>query len=260
MLAPGPFRAEHIRSGDPYELSNGHAIFTPPTGRRGGRANAVGTEVLDTDPKVEAAAIDLGVSMGPQELRAPDIAVGAIPDEPGWSRTAPPLAVEYADEGQNEEELHLKIRELLAAGTRYVWVVRLAGERCVEVYEPKKPVRVVRPGSELHAPEVLANPVLVEALYDRAVAHEHTLRNLLHRKGYRDLDDVERKGRDEGHVEGIRTAVREVLAARGISVTAAESARLRDETDAGVLARWLTAAATATRAFDVFKRSRKRRG
>lgn len=41
--------------------------------------------------------------------------------------------------------------------------IRLAGERCVEVYEPKKPVRVVRPGSERHAPEVLANPVLTAA-------------------------------------------------------------------------------------------------
>jgi hypothetical protein len=271
MLAPGPFRAEHIRSGDPYELSNGHAIFTPPTGRRGGRANAVGTEVLDTDPKVEAAAVDLGVSMRPQELRAPDIAVGAIPDEPGWAKTAPPLAVEYADEGQNEEELHVKIGELLAAGTRFVWVVRLAGERCVEVYEPRKPVRVVRPGSELRAPGVLANPVLVEALYDREVAHEHTLRNLLNRKGFRDLDDVERKGReqgreqgreegrDEGRVDALRAAVGDVLSARGIALTKAESAMLKDEADAGTLARWLTVAATATSAADVFKRSRKRR-
>lgn len=36
MLAPGPFRADQIREGDPYELSNGHAILCLPTGMRGG--------------------------------------------------------------------------------------------------------------------------------------------------------------------------------------------------------------------------------
>ncbi len=36
----GPFRAEQIRSGDPYELSDGHAIECMPTG--GCRRDEVG--------------------------------------------------------------------------------------------------------------------------------------------------------------------------------------------------------------------------
>ena len=36
VLAPGPFRADQIREGDPYELSNGHPLLCVPTGRRGG--------------------------------------------------------------------------------------------------------------------------------------------------------------------------------------------------------------------------------
>jgi len=109
---PRPVLAEQIRPGDPYELSKGHAIFTPPTGGRGGRANLVGGEVLDTDPNVDSAGVDVGISGGPKNLRAPDVAVGNVPNEPGWSATAPPLAVEYADVGQNEDDLHLKIAEL----------------------------------------------------------------------------------------------------------------------------------------------------
>src|SRR5207245_7292174 len=61
-IAPGPFFADQIRPGDPYELSHGHAIFTPPGGQRHGRAQVHGGQTLETDPKVLSAAIDLGVS------------------------------------------------------------------------------------------------------------------------------------------------------------------------------------------------------
>jgi Uma2 family endonuclease len=90
--------------------------------------------VLDTDPTVEEAGVDTGFSAEPNALRAPDIAIGNVPDAPGWVRGSPPLAVEYADTGQDEQDLQTKIAELLKAGTRFVWVVRLVGPRRVEVY------------------------------------------------------------------------------------------------------------------------------
>src|SRR3954462_7824933 len=133
MLAPGPFRAEHIREGSPYELSNGHPVLCLPTGRRGGKGNLIGGEVLETDPAVKSAGVDVGFSKDPGHLRAPDISVGDFADEPGWAPGSPPLAVEYADTGQDEAELARKISELLDAGTQYVWVVRLVGPRRVEV-------------------------------------------------------------------------------------------------------------------------------
>ncbi len=43
--------------------------------------------------------------------------------------------VEYADTGQDEADLATKIQELLAAGTRHIWVVRLTGPRRVEIHE-----------------------------------------------------------------------------------------------------------------------------
>lgn len=98
-VAPGDVTAAQVRIGDPYEVSNGHRIELGPAGGRGGRANLVGASVLDTDPAVQSAAIDTGFSPNKKTLRAPDIAVGDIPDAPGWVRGTPPLAVEYADTG-----------------------------------------------------------------------------------------------------------------------------------------------------------------
>jgi hypothetical protein len=185
MRAPGPFLAEQLKSKDPYELSEGHAIFTPPTGQRGGKANLEGGKVLGTDPAVTSAGIDAGFSAAPNALRAPDISVGNVEDAPGWAKTAPPLAVEYADVGQDEVGLRQKIRELFEAGTRYVWVVRLAQEpRHVEVHEPNATMKLYRAGETLTAPGVLQNPVLVEAMWDEGAANEAALRNLLNRAGY----------------------------------------------------------------------------
>ncbi|WP_433930297.1 Uma2 family endonuclease [Sorangium cellulosum] len=232
MGAPprSPLTADQIRPGDPYELSEGELVECLPTGERGGRGNLVGGSVLDTDPAVESAGVDVGVSVRPDMLRAPDISVGNIQDKPGWASAAPPLAVEYADTGQDEGELQRKMVELLSAGTRWIWVVRLSGARRVEVYEAGanlsdrggpspalspaggrarrqpalSPARVAYPGEVLEAPGVLRNPVPVEALYDREAAHEVTLRNLLQRKGFESLAAVQASGREEGLRTGLR--------------------------------------------------------
>src|SRR5207244_2396240 len=78
----GPFLADQIGSGDPYELSNGHAILCRPPGGRGSRANLLGGLVLGSDPAVEEAGIDTGYSPSSDTLRAPDVAVGNVPNTP----------------------------------------------------------------------------------------------------------------------------------------------------------------------------------
>jgi Uma2 family endonuclease len=252
----GPFRADQIRSGDPYELSKGHAILCRPPSGRGSRANLLGGSVLGSDPAVEEAGIDTGYSPSSDTLRAPDVAVGNVPDTPGWVRGAPSLAVEYADTGQDEKELAAKVSELLAAGTQKVWVVRLSGPRRVEVHESGQEPRLVRPGEELTAPGILQNPVPVDALYDRQAAHAVTLRNLLQRQGYRDLDEVRGEGRTEGRNEGrqegqlqaLRDSILAVLQARGLTVDDAARSALAAIDDPVALRRLLTRAATAATA------------
>jgi putative restriction endonuclease len=211
-------------------------------GVRRAKAVSVGGGVLASDPTVLSVGVDTGFSPSPEILRAPDLAVGEIPDQPGWVKGAPPLAVEYADTGQDEADLKVKIQELFAAGTRYVWVVRLTGPRRVEVHQADRGMRIVNPGEILEAPGILANPVPVEALYDREAAHQVILRNLLQRQGYNSLDEV--------RSEGLQEAVLEVLTARGLEVSDELRAALAEISDATALRSALRRAATAASAAD----------
>lgn len=265
----GPFRADQLTPGDPYELSDGHPIECLPTGGRGSRANLIGGAVLDSDPAVESAGVDTGFALEPGTMRAPDVAVGNVADVPGWvAGQAPPLAVEYAGAGQDEAELGTKIGQFLAAGTELVWVVRLVGPRRVEVHRRGEEPRLAYPGDALEAPGILRNPVPVAALFERDAAHEATLRNLLQRKGYPDLEAVRDAGREEGREEGqaqgreegalagqlaaLRQAVALVLGERGIVLDAACHAALAASEDPAELTRWLARAATAPDAAAVF--------
>ena len=244
----GPFNASQIRSGDPYELSNGHTVRCLPTGGRGSAANAGGASVIGSDPDVESVGVDAGFSPEPGTLRAPDVAVG-VSDQPGWSPGVPPLALEYADRGQDEGDLKAKIDDLLRAGTQWIWVVRLDGPRRVEVHSPGEPMRLAHPGDELEAPGILRNPVPVLALYEKSEADRVTLRNLLQRQGYEDLEAVLSVGREQGREQaiavGLKQALRDVASARGLTLSPEQEERLESCDDPGRLQVWLVVAATA---------------
>ena len=188
--APGPYRASLIREGDHREVSRGYAILTMPGGGRHAAGSLYGGEILDSDPSSPGAGVDMGFSPDQLNLRAPDVAVTPHTDAEGWVSEYPKLAVEYAGKYQRENELQEKIVDMLAGGTEHLWVVRIKGERHAEVHRPGQDMVIARPGELLHAPGVLSNPVAVEAMWDREAAHEHTLRNLLQRRGYADLDQA----------------------------------------------------------------------
>jgi hypothetical protein len=185
------------------------------------------------------------------------VAVASAGGEQGWIPGVPPLAVEYAGPGQDEEDLRTKIAELLYNGTRQVWVVRLVGPRRVEVHLPDQPARVLGPGELLTAPGILRNPVAVEALYDREAGHRAVLRNLLQREGYEGIDAIREEGwsegREEGRSQGIAESVLAVLAGRGLPVEDEVRSRIASCRDADQLKRWLLAAGRveeASRLFD----------
>jgi len=247
----GPFRADQLRSGDPYELSRGHAIRCAPKGLEGAGPNGLGFAVLDSDPAVKRAGVDAGIQLGTGTLRAPDIAVNFVPGDGTWATSAP-LAVEYAGKGQDEVDLRDKIEELHAGGTQLVWVVRLVGPRRVEVHEKGAPMRVVGAEESLTAPGILSLPVPVRALYDRDAAHEVTFRNLLAAEGYTGLDAVREEARNEAREEALQTALHAIVQARGWTLDAAQDARTAACHDAATLTRWITRAATATRLDEVF--------
>ncbi|MFB1490194.1 MULTISPECIES: Uma2 family endonuclease [unclassified Thiocapsa] len=242
----GPFHVDQLREGDRYELSSGHPIYCAPSGREHAGTNLIGAAALESDPDVEWAGVDAGFTPDSGTLRAPDVAIGQRGAERGWIPGAPPLAVEYAARGQDEQELQDKIAELLQSGTQQVWVVRLIGPRRVEVYRPGETMRLVGPGEILSAPGLLRNPVPIEALYDRDAAHRATLRNLLQREGYESLDAVRQEGIVEGINQGISQGIAESILAlltdRELVVDPPTRERILGEQDLAQLMRWLIAA------------------
>ena len=238
----GPFRADQLRPGDPYELSDGHAIVSEPSGRRHGTKHLVGGALIATDPAVEEVGIEVGHVLDPWTLRAPDVSVGGVDQDPGFSRTAPVLAVEYVEKGRDERDLQRKIRELLGAGSRLVWVVRLGGEPRVEVHRRGAAPSVKYAGDVLDAPGVLCNAVPVEALYDRSAAQAAMLRNLLQRAGYEGTDALVESGR----LAQARAVLRRMLSRRGLALGPADDAAIDACTDLATLDRWIDGAADAS--------------
>lgn len=247
--AHGPFTADQIRPGDPYELSDGHAIRCLPTGGRGSGANATGATVLRSDPDVESVGVDAGFTPESGKLRAPDVAVG-VSNEPGWTQGVPPLAVEYADRGQDEDDLQDKIKDLLSAGTQWIWVVRLDGPRRVEVHHQNEPMRLVNPGELLEAPGILRNSVPVEALYDWQAAEGITLRNLLQKQGYEDIEAVQAEGRREER----RALLLELCESKGLELSADQLENIDSCNDGETLKRWFRRALKAATTEDIFKK------
>lgn len=260
--APGPFRAEHLPPKSHYEISRGHAIRVAPTGGEGATAQGNAYAIIASDPKVRRAGTDPGFKLADGTLRAPDVAILPEDAPSGWIPGAPPLAFEYAGIGQDEEALQTKIGELIAAGTRYLWVVRLVGPHRVECYENGR-FRVAVLGDVLSAPDLLENAIPVSALFDDDEAREMQLRNLLQRHGYRSIEAVSEasfaEGREQGREQGIeasrgvaRDALLSALDARGLPPDDAHRDRIA-KAELQTLLRWLVASGRASRLSEVFE-------
>jgi Uma2 family endonuclease len=212
-MAQGPFRAEGLQPDGYYEISHGHPVQLAPAGGRHGSANVVGALPLATDPMVTELGVDVGHALADDTVRAPDVSVGGVAaDQPGWAKGAPPLAIEYADEGTNERDLQTKIEEYFGAGAKYVWVVRLVGPRRVQAYTSPEQVTEYRADGVLEAPGVLQEKIPAAALWDRRVALDVSLRNLLLRAGYKSLEHVREEAREAGREEGRQEGREEGLA------------------------------------------------
>ena len=255
LRGQGSFTIDHVAEGSRYELYNGHPVYCAPAGGDHASATSATSLVLGTDPEVEEVGTDVGYSSGPRQLRAPDVAVGNVPNKPGWVSGAPRLAVEHASRGQDEEELMAKVGELLAAGTEQVWVVRLIGPRRVEVWLQDGSTALYLPGQHISAPGILRRPVPVAALFDPEMAREAAWLNMLARHGYSDLDEVRQEGhaigRQEGQVETLRATLLAVVEARGLALSAEARATVLGCTAPERLSEWVRRAAVASGALEI---------
>ncbi len=240
---PGGYTVDDLREGDRFELTDGELIECHPAGGRHAGKVSKAAQVLGADAARHATAADVGHALGPRTLRAPDVSVGGFdPDCPGWAQGPPLLAVEYADIGQDEEDLQKKIMELLGAGTRYVWVVRLVGMPRVEVYQNPVPKKKTYGLDEvLTAPGVLKNPLPVTALFDEQLADKLTLRSLLDRYGEAEHIALHAKA----------SLLLLQIEAKKIALTPEQHSRIRLCQDDAQLGRWATALLTAATAAEL---------
>ncbi|MBI2377634.1 MAG: Uma2 family endonuclease [Deltaproteobacteria bacterium] len=218
----GPFHADDLTPGERYELVDGHPMYQAATGGDGASTVAVGVQAIGSDPGAEETGVDPGYVLDDTNVRAPDIAVGNVPDARGFIKGVPRLAVEYAGQRQDEVRLQEKIQAFLSRGTEQIWVVRLIGPRRVEVYRPGAAVVTLSTGQSLLAAGILEYPIPVEALFDKQSARAVALRNYLSDVGYTSIDEIKSAGREEGREQGrcsaLRDAIRDVLAARMIAI------------------------------------------
>ena len=171
ILAPrSPMTAEDLfelqDDGGRIELVAGElARMSPTGGAHGALAVRIGRLL---DEYVEAN--DLGVCCGaetgfilerdPDTVRAPDAAVVLSSRVPasgvpaGYWPFAPDLAVEVVSPSDRLADVHVKIAEYFAAGTRLVWLVE-PETRMVHVYRSQQQVEVLGTEDDLEGGDVL---------------------------------------------------------------------------------------------------------
>ena len=148
-----------------YELVDGNLIrMTPAGGEHGAVTARVGhvlQEYADTHGGVCCGA-ETGFILRrtPDVVRAPDAAFvsGERVPKSGIPKSywpfAPDLAVEVPSPNDRFSDVHIKIAEYFAAGTRLLWIVEPATKR-VHVYQSPHDMQVIEEDGELTGGDVL---------------------------------------------------------------------------------------------------------
>ena len=151
-----------------YELVAGHLVSEPLPGARHGRviariAHALRT-VADRECIGEVLAADTGfvLARDPDTVRGPDVAFvtraryDAAGDPPTAFPGPPDVAVEVVSPSNRPGDIHAKVADYLAAGTRLVWVVDPDPERCtITIYETLLSPRILGRDDEIDGANVL---------------------------------------------------------------------------------------------------------
>lgn len=148
------------------ELVSGEIIRLTPNGAEHGVVTARMGSVLDEYVEVNELGVCCGAETGfilkgdPDTVRAPDAAVvlrsrvpaSGVPE--GYWPLAPDLAVEVISPADRLADVHVKIVEYFASGTRLVWLVE-PETRMVHVYRSPQHVEVLGTADDLDGGDVL---------------------------------------------------------------------------------------------------------
>ncbi|MDE2999766.1 MAG: Uma2 family endonuclease [Gemmatimonadota bacterium] len=171
ILAPRlPLTAEELfdlrDGGGRCELVSGEIIRLTPIGAEHGVVTARIASALDEYVEANDLGVCCGADTGfilerdPDTVRAPDAAVVLASRVPasgvpvGYWPFAPDLAVEVISPSDRLADVHVKIAEYFAAGTRLVWLVE-PETRMVHVYRSPQQVEVLGIDDDLDGGDVL---------------------------------------------------------------------------------------------------------
>ena len=150
-----------------YELAAGHLVSEPLPGARHGRVIVRIARALQTFAEREQlgeVVADTGfiLARDPDTVRGPDVAFvarsryDAAGDPPTAFSGAPDLAVEVVSPSNRPADMHSKVADYLAAGTRLVWIVDPDPERrTITTYETLLAPRILRADDEIDGADVL---------------------------------------------------------------------------------------------------------
>ncbi|MCA9543829.1 MAG: Uma2 family endonuclease [Myxococcales bacterium] len=145
-----------------HELVDGAVRAVAPGGGQHGRVQARLCALLMQHTLTHGGAdvaVEVGFRLGPQTVRAPDVAVLGAVDFPqgarpeGFLEGAPTLAIEVISPGDAFSEVMARAQAYVDAGSRWVWVVDPRA-RVVLVLDGGV-IHVRREGQALDAPGVL---------------------------------------------------------------------------------------------------------
>lgn len=149
-----------------HELQAGCLISEPLPGFRHGSIAAVVAQLLQNHVRARGLGVVLANDAGYVLARSPDTARGPdvsfvrrerldeIADPSKLFPGPPDLAVEVVSPSQGRAELHAKVADYLAAGTRLVWVIDPGSEQ-IAVYRSLLAPRILRPEDLLDGEDVV---------------------------------------------------------------------------------------------------------
>ena len=168
--APQRITAEDLERMPPdqshVELVRGEILMMTPSGFEHGKVAAriaapLG-EFVRRNKLGEVCVAEVGfvLSRNPDTVRAPVGAfvsnerVAAQAHQVGFFEGAPDLAIEVVSPGDSDQDVHQKVLDYLAAGTRLVWVVR-PRSRTVTAHRSLTEARVLTDADALDGHDVL---------------------------------------------------------------------------------------------------------
>lgn len=154
------------KPGVQYELVQGELVELPGAGALHGLIVELVLRLIGAHARERDLGPVFGDNVGyiiirnPDTIRIPDVSFVSwerVPEEgvpEGYWPFAPDLAVEVVSPNDRADDIHDKVREYLAAGTRAVWVM-WPKRRSVTAYSPNGVARELGPGEDLDGGEAL---------------------------------------------------------------------------------------------------------